>query len=182
MYALIFGSKLETAKKFKHWVTSEVLPTIRKHGAYMNEETLEQALTSPDFLIQLATQLKAEKERRLVAEQRVGELKPKADYCDRILENKSLVPITYIAKDYGMSAVTFNKLLHDFGVQFKQGKTWFLYSKHQAKGWTQTETTIIERADGTEKAVMNTKWTQKGRLGLYELLKAHDVLPTIEQE
>ncbi len=62
MYALIFGSKLESAKQFKHWVTSEVLPSIRKHGAYMNEETLEQALTSPDFLIQLATQLKNEKE------------------------------------------------------------------------------------------------------------------------
>lgn len=63
VYALVFGSKLPTAKKFKHWVTSEILPTIRKHGAYMTAQTLEQALTSPDFLIKLATQLKTEQEK-----------------------------------------------------------------------------------------------------------------------
>lgn len=70
MYSLIFGSKLPTAKAFKKWVTSEVLPSIRKHGAYMTQETLEKALTSPDFLIQLATNLKEEKQKRIEAEQK----------------------------------------------------------------------------------------------------------------
>ena len=75
VYALVFSSKLPTAKKFKHWVTSEVLPSIRKHGAYMTEQTVEKALTSPDFLIQLATNLKKEQEARMKAEATLAEQK-----------------------------------------------------------------------------------------------------------
>ena len=75
-----------------------------------------------------------------------------------------------------------NMLLHDLKVQYKQGKTWLLYAKYQRNGWTQSETQMVRRKDGTEKAVLNTKWTQKGRLGLYELLKLNGVLPTIEQQ
>lgn len=182
LYSLIFNSKLETAKKFKHWVTNEVLPTIRKHGAYMTSEMLEQALLNPDTLIKLATDLKNEREMRLIAQQQVHELKPKADYCDKILSSKSLVPITYIAKDYGLSGRALNEMLHELGIQYKQGGTWLLYSKYQAKGWTQSETKEIPKNDGTTKTVMHTKWTQKGRLGLYEILKKNDVLPMIERD
>ncbi len=182
LYSLIMSSKLPTAKKFKHWVTSEVLPTIRKHGAYMTNQKIEEVLTDPDTIIQLATQLKEEREARLIAEQQVNELKPKATYYDRILANPALVTITVIAKDYGMSGAAMNKKLHDLGVQYRQGNIWLLYSKYQKLGWTQSETHMIERNDGTEKAVVNTKWTQKGRLGLYELLKQNDVLPLIEKE
>lgn len=80
-----------------------------------------------------------------------------------------------------MSGIAMNKKLHELGVQYRQGNIWLLYSKYQKLGWTQSETHMIERNDGTEKAVVNTKWTQKGRLGLYELLKQNDVLPLIEK-
>ncbi|WP_125607317.1 phage antirepressor [Lapidilactobacillus bayanensis] len=182
LYSLILSSKLPSAKEFKRWVTSEVLPTIRKHGAYLTNQKIEEVLTDPDTIIKLATQLKEERTGRLIAEQQVQEMKPKVTYYDRILSNKALVAISVIAKDYGMSGTAMNNLLHRLGVQYKQGKTWLLYSKYQTTGWTQSETTMVKRKDGTEKAVLNTKWTQKGRLGLYELLKLHNYLPLIEQD
>jgi len=182
LYSLVLSSKLPDAKKFKRWVTSEVLPTIRKHGAYMTPEKIEEAILNPDTIIQLATQLKQEREGRLIAEQRVNELTPKADYCDKVLADKSLVTITQIAKDYGMSGRALNAILHDLGVIYKQGKTWLLYAKYQKTGWTHSETIMVDKKDGTQKAVLNTKWTQKGRLGLYELLKTRGILPLIEQE
>lgn len=146
----------------------------------MTDEKIEEVLLNPDTLIKLATKLKIEREGRLIAEQRVNELTPRATYTDVVLKNKSLVTITLIAKDYGMSGQGMNTLLHDLGVQYRQGKTWLLYSKYQKTGWTQSETALIPMDDGTKKAVMTTKWTQKGRLGLYELLKRHGILPLIE--
>lgn len=182
LYSLIMSSKLPTAKEFKHWVTSEVLPSIRKHGAYMTSDMLEEVLTNPDMLIRLAQQLKAEKEGRLIAEQQVNELKPKATYYDQVLASKSLVTITQIAKDYGMSGAGMNTKLHAMKVIYRQGSTWLLYAKYQKLGWTSSETIVVRKADGTKKAVMHTKWTQKGRLGLYELLKKRNVLPLIERD
>lgn len=180
LYSLILSSKLPSAKKFKRWVTSEVLPAIRKHGAFMTDEKIEEAILNPDTIIKLATKLKTERERRSIAEQRVNELTPKASYYDLVLSNESLVTITQIAKDYGMSGQAMNHKLHDLGVIYKQGNTWLLYSKYQRTGWTHSETIMVDKADGTQKAVMHTKWTQKGRLGLYELLKRHGILPLIE--
>lgn len=182
LYSLIISSKLPSAKKFKHWVTSEVLPSIRKHGTYMTPDKIDEILSDPDTIIKLATQLKVEREGRLVAEQRVNELTPKASYYDLVLQNKTLVTITQIAKDYGMSGQELNRKLHELGVIYRQGKTWLLYSKYQRTGWTQSETFMAPKADGTKKAVMHTKWTQKGRLGLYELLKQNGFLPLIELE
>lgn len=189
VYSLIFGSKLESAKRFKKWVTSEVLPAIRKHGAYMTDKTIEDVLTNPDTIIRLATDLKKERQAKLALQQensvllqQNNEMKPKADYTDLVLSNKALVNITFIAKDYGLSGLAMNKLLHQLGVQYNQSGVWLLYAKHQKKGWTQSETKEVDRKDGTKKLVMNTKWTQKGRLGLYDLLKANGYLPVIEQD
>lgn len=182
LYSLILSSKLPTAREFKHWVTSEVLPAIRKHGAYMTPAKIEEVLTDPDTIIQLATQLKQEREGRLIAEQKVNELTPKATYYDKVLADKSLVTITQIAKDYGMSGRAMNKKLHELKVIYKQGQTWLLYAKYQKTGWTHSETVMVPKKDGTEKAVLNTKWTQQGRLGLYELLKNNGIIPLIEQE
>lgn len=181
LYRLIVNSELPTAQKFEQWVFEEVLPNIRKHGAYMTPEKIEEVLLNPDTIIQLATQLKDE--RALVQKQRqiIGELKPKADYTDLILKNKGLVTITQIAKDYGMSGQAMNKLLHDLGVQYKQSGQWLLYREHHGKGYTHSETVEITRKDGTPDIKMNTKWTQKGRLFLYELLKENGILPVIEQ-
>ncbi|MCT3071627.1 phage antirepressor [Leuconostoc citreum] len=189
VYSLIFGSKLENAKRFKKWVTSEVLPAIRKHGTYMTDKTIEDVLTNPDTIIRLATDLKKEQQAKLALQQensvllqQNNEMKPKADYTDLVLSNKALVNITFIAKDYGLSGLAMNKLLHQLGVQYNQSGVWLLYAKHQKKGWTQSETKEVDRKDGTKKLVMNTKWTQKGRLGLYNLLKANGYLPVIEQD
>lgn len=179
-YKLAIKANNQVAEKFQDWVTSEVLPSIRKHGAYMTNEKIEEVLLNPDTIIKLATELKAERERRSIAEQRVNELTPKASYYDLVLSNKSLVTITQIAKDYGMSGQAMNHKLHDLGVIYKQGDTWLLYSKYQRTGWTHSETIMVTKTDGTQKAVMHTKWTQKGRLGLYELLKRHGILPLIE--
>nr|DAU55806.1 MAG TPA: repressor domain protein [Caudoviricetes sp.] len=182
LYSLILGSKLPQAREFKRWVTSEVLPTIRKHGAYMTPAKIEEVLTDPDTIIQLATQLKQEREGRLIAEQKVNELTPKATYYDKVLADKSLVTITQIAKDYGMSGRAMNKKLHELKVIYKQGQTWLLYAKYQKTGWTHSETVMVPKKDGTEKTVLNTKWTQQRRLGLYKLLKSNGIIPLIEQD
>ena len=185
LYSLILSSKLPTAKQFKRWVTSEVLPSIRKHGLYATEELLN----NPDFMIQALTALKEEREKRKLLEtenaqqkQIIGELKPRADYTDRILSNKGLVTITQIAKDYGMSGRKMNKLLEDLHVQYKQSGQWLLYADYHDKGYTHSKTINITRKDGTPDVTMETKWTQKGRLFIYNLLKSKDILPIIEQE
>ena len=98
VYALVFSSKLPTAKKFKHWVTSEVLPAIRKHGAYMTEQTVEKALASPDFLIQLATNLKKEQEARMKAEATLAEQKPKVLFADTVSGSKTSILVGQLAR------------------------------------------------------------------------------------
>ncbi|PQG63035.1 phage antirepressor [Enterococcus faecium] len=178
LYSLILKSKLPSAKKFKRWVTSEVLPQIRKHGMYATDELLN----NPDLLIGVATKLKEERTLRLIAEQRVNELQPKADYYDRILNNKGLVTVSTIAKNYGMSAVSFNKLLHELGIQFNQSGTWLLYSKFQDKGYTHIEPFDYEDKNGNRQVKTRMKWTQKGHIFLYETLKKNNYLPMIERE
>ncbi len=189
VYRLGFKASNEVAQKFQAVLADEVLPAIRRHGAYMTPEKIEEALLNPDTLIKLATELKVEREARKHAEleaasakQVIGELKPKADYTDRILASKGTVPITAIAKDYGMSAAAFNRLLHGYGVIYRIGKQWFLYAKYQAKGYTHSKTFDFYHSDGRPDTKMQTEWTQKGRLFLYEFLKGKKVLPMIEQD
>lgn len=181
LYSLVLSSKLPTAKKFKRWVTSEVLPAIRKTGGYHIEELTGRELMAKALLE--AQAVLAEKDTTIAKQtQLIGELKPKADYTDRILQSKSLVTITQIAKDYGMSGAAMNEKLHELGVIYKLGGQWLLYSKYQAKGYTHSETVDITHRDGRGDVRMNTKWTQKGRLFLYEFLKKHGILPVIEQD
>lgn len=177
LYALIFGSKLPKAKKFKRWVTSEVLPTIRKHGIYATADTVTKMLNDPDTAIRLLETIKEEREQRLIAEQRVSELQPKASYYDLILQNKSLLSVTQIAKDYGKSARWLNEKLHELGVQYNQSGTWLLYQNHAENGYTQSTTHPIDES----RSKLFTKWTQKGRLFIYELLKDEGILPMIER-
>lgn len=176
LYSLIFSSQLPNAKKFKRWVTSEVLPRIRKHGMYATDELLN----NPDLLIEVATKLKEERMLRLVAEQKVAEYEPKISYLDSILSSKDSVTISQIAADYGMSPQEMNKLLHSLGVQKKIGKQWLLCKKHMRQGYTKSHTQEIPQTDGTVKVVMNTKWTQKGRLFIYNLLETQGYLPEMD--
>lgn len=185
LYRLIVSSKLPTAEKFECWVFDEVLPSIRKHGLYATDELLD----NPDLIIQMATKLKEEREVRKALEienkvqsQQIAELTPKATYYDLILQCKDLLSMTEIAKDYGKSAKGMNKLLNDFGIQYKQGGVWFLYVKYQDKGYTQTKTQNYNRPDGTQGSRVHMYWTQKGRLFLYDLLKSEGILPMVEQD
>lgn len=184
LYEVLMQSRKPIAKTFKKEV-KKILKDIRKHGMYAKDEILD----NPDLLIQVATQLKQERERNkqleltnAVLTQQNGELKPKADYTDMVLKNKGLVTITAIAKDYGMSGGALNKKLHELGIQYKQGGQWFLYSKYHDKGYTSSETNEIVRSNGMKDIVMNTKWTQKGRLFIYNELKEIGIVPLIEQD
>ncbi|MFS9062387.1 phage antirepressor [Streptococcus infantis] len=182
LYKLIFQSKKKEAEAFTDWVTSEVLPAIRKHGLYAIDDLLE----NPDMAIAALQKLKEERQLRLKAQEEVAqknqiiqELQPKASYYDLVLQNKSLVAISVIAKDYGMSAKKLNKILHELKIQFKQGNTWLLYQKYAGKGYTQSKTHTID----ADYSKMHTYWTQKGRLFLYDLLKnKKGILPLIEQQ
>ncbi|NWO21383.1 phage antirepressor KilAC domain-containing protein [Oribacterium sp. oral taxon 102] len=185
LYSLILSSKLPNAKRFKRWVTSEVLPSIRRHGMYAMDELIE----NPDLAINALTALKEERAKRKalelenqVKDQQIAELQPKASYYDLVLQCKDLLSMTEIAKDYGMSAKKMNKLLHELGVQFNQSGVWFLYAKYQDKGYTQTKTQNYNKPDGTQGAKTHMYWTQKGRLFLYELLKQNGILPMIERD
>ena len=182
LYSLIFSSKMEKAKEFKRWVTSEVLPAIRKDGGYMlvNKNNSEEEIMARAVLIAQKSmeRLKLENKQK---DQMIGELKPKADYVDKILQNKSLIKVSAIAKDYGMSAQEMNKLLHELKIQYNQGGQWLLYAKIQDKGYTSSETHVYEKKDGSTDIRLLTKWTQKGRIFLYDELKKNGYLPMIER-
>ncbi|MBR2287072.1 MAG: phage antirepressor [Clostridia bacterium] len=190
VYSLIMRSQLPTARQFTHWVTSEVLPSIRKHGAYITPATMERVISDPDFGIRLLEALKAERNKVASLEttvaiqaQQIAEAQPKITYYDKVLRSPSLVKTSIIAKDYGYSAQSFNKLLARLKIQYKQGDIWLLYQRYADKGYTQTETyTYINEKTGEPGTQCWTKWTQKGRLFLYDTLKGHGYLPACEKE
>ena len=184
LYSLILSSKLPKAKEFKRWVTSEVLPSIRKHGLYATEELI----SNPDIAIAAFQALKEERERNrkltdtiAVQNQQLAELQPKASYYDLVLNCKDLLSITEIAKDYGKSAKWLNNYLHENKVQYKQGNTWLLYQIHAEKGYTNTKTQTFNGNDGNVHTKVHTYWTQKGRLFIYDLLKSKGIVPIIER-
>jgi len=176
LYRLIIRSKLPAAVRFEAWVCDEILPTIRKHGAYVTYDTLDELLRSPKFAETLIKNLEKERERYAVLEGLATEMAPKALYYDTVLQSKNLVPVSLIAKDYGMTAMSFNEMLHNLGLQYRLGGTWLLYQGHANKGYTHTRTYQI----GKDTAVMHTCWTQKGRQFLYEYLKYFGILPLTE--
>jgi phage antirepressor YoqD-like protein len=152
-------------------------PQLTKHDQailnIINSRTdIEQAIAIKDFEKVVTEPLHDE----------IKVLKPKAHYTDIILQNKGLIKVTSIAKDYGMSAQEFNKLLCDFKIQYRLGNQWFLYKKYQNKGYTHSETVNYKHKDGRDDVSIITKWTQKGRLFLYEFLKEKEILPTIEKD
>ena len=185
LYSLILSSKMPNAKKFKRWVTNEVLPAIRKHGLYATDDLI----ANPDLAIAAFTALKEEREKNkelmaavAIGQQQIAEMKPKATYYDVVLKCRDAVNISVIAKDYGWSAMRMNEYLHEKGIQFKQGDIWLLYQKYAPNGYTKTNTHIYEDSKGIKHTKVHTKWTQKGRLFIYEQLKADGIYPQIEME
>ena len=175
LYRLIISSKLPAAEVFEAWVFDEVLPSIRRHGLYAIDELLD----NDEFLEQAITALRAERAKRLAAEQALLEAAPKISYYDIVLQSDSLLTTTEIAKDYGLSAKKLNRILRDQNVQFTQSGRWFLYARYAEQGYTQSKT--HEYGEGQTRTHMY--WTQKGRLFIYDLLKNKlGILPVIERE
>lgn len=153
---------------------------------------LESAWNSPEQIMARALKFAQQsidslKERckflggQVVEQQKViEELQPKASYYDLILQCKDLIATTTIAKDYGMSAKAFNVMLHEMGVQFKQGSVWVLYAKYQGQGYLKAKTHSYADTHGVQHSKEHTYWTQKGRLFLYDFLKQKNILPVME--
>lgn len=180
LYRLILKSENKEAEPFENFVCDEVLPSIRKHGAYMTAEVVERMLTDPDTIIKLATDLKlerAEKERlQVTTELQQKELKeaaPKVEYFENVLQSESLILSNVIAKELGMSAVSLNKLLHQLGVIYKSGETWVLYQKYQDKGYTGTKTATFTDSFGVERTQVHMYWTEKGRKFIHDVIKEY---------
>lgn len=184
LYSLVLGSRKPEAKAFKRWVTHDVIPAIRRHGMY----AVDDIIANPDLGIAALQALKDEREKRQALEstvavqsQQLAELTPKASYYDIVLNCKDLLSISKIAKDYGKSAIWLNDKLAELKVQYKQGGVWLLYQRYAEKGYTSTKTHTYPANDGSIHAKVLTMWSQKGRLFIYELLKAHGILPIIER-
>ena len=147
-----------------------------------SEQIMARALKMANHSIEsLKGRCKFLGEQVVEQQQIITELQPKANYVDMILQSKSLVTITQIAKDYGMSGRKLNKILKELKIQYKVGGQWVLYSKYQNGGYVHSRTIDITRTDGRADVKMQTEWTQKGRLFLYEELKKHGYIPVIEQ-
>lgn len=158
LYRLIMRSDKPNAKPFQKWVTKEVLPSIRKHGIYATETTIESMISNPDFAIQLLTTLKEEKAARIEAERRNAVL----------MHTTKTYTTTEIAKELGLkSAIALNNKLAERKVQFKQNGTWVLYSKYADLGYTDIKQSVLDSG----RIVYDRRWTQDGRAFILELLK-----------
>ena len=178
LYRLIIRSKLPEAVRFEAWVCDTVLPSIRRHGAYITDETLRRMRQDSVFADELIRRLTDERAKSSALLDYVERIAPKARYYDIILQCPNAVQVSIIAKDYGYSAVKFNKLLHALGVQYKVGRTWLLYREYDDKGYAVSKTYDIQ---GKATAIL-TCFTQRGRFWLYALLKCHGILPLAERD
>lgn len=171
LYALVLSSKLPTAKKFRRWVTSEVLPAIRSTGGYIPTEGLSdgEIMARAVLIAQRSIEDRDAKIRALTVEnerqrQAIADFEPIRQYVDQILESPGTLATTQVAADYGLSAKRLNQILHEAGIQYNVNGQWILYKKHMGKGYTKSKTIHITHTDGRPDTKMQTQWTQKGRL------------------
>ena len=197
LYSLVLSSKLPTARKFRRWVTSEVLPSIRKTGGYIaGQKELSPAELMAKAL-KVANDVLAERDARiakldaeniqLLAEneaqrQVIADFEPVKQYVDTILQSKDAVTTTQIAADYGMSAKELNRILFQEGVQHKVNGQWILYKKYMGKGLTVSRTIHFLHSDGRPDTKMNTCWTQKGRMMIHNILTGRGIVALMDRE
>ena len=177
LYDVVLDSRKPEAKRFRKWITAEVVPSIRKHGVYMTAEAAEKIISNPDFVIGLAQQVKEARAERDAALAQVAELKPKADYTEAVLESDEKLTSELIAKEYGESGQWLNATMGKFGKTFKRGRHIYMKAPYAREGYRVSETVILARG----KTVVNHYWTQKGRQFIYYTLKAHGILPLKER-
>lgn len=174
IYRLAARSKIPGADEFERWIFDEVLVSVNHHGAYMTPETIERMLGDPDAMIKVLTALKEERER-------CKALAPDAEYAQNCLLAENGIVTSSIAKDYGMSADSFNKLLKGLKIQYKRGGQWLLYAPYQAEGYMVSKTTPITHSDGRVELKVTSLWTAEGRKFLYDFLKERGILPLNER-
>lgn len=193
LYSLILSSKMPNAKRFKHWVTSEVLPAIRKYGAYMTDQKAFNVVNNKDGLADLLQQAADQlKEKDIKIEEveaknknltiQLEESNKKASYLDVILGTPDLLATTQIAADYGYSAMAFNKLLKFVGIQHKVNGQWILYKAYMGKGYVASKAFTFQDHRGRDRSRTTTYWTQAGRKLIYDVLKENEILPLIERD
>lgn len=187
-YDVILQSSSPRVKPFRKWVTSELLPSIRKHGGYIvanDDDTADELMARALVIAQKTLERRNERIRHLEAvnteqAKAISEMSPKATYYNIILQSPSTITVTQIAQDYGMSAKAFNKLLNTLGIQRKVGRQWVLYSEYISNGYVQSATEPMKNSH-SGRSYTYSRWTQKGRIFLYNELKNRGVLPLIEQ-
>ena len=164
LYALILGSKLENARRFKHWVTSEVLPSIRKQGGYMvvRPDESDEAIMARALQIAHATLMRRDEE--------IARLKPKADYADQVLDSVSCLTTTQVAKGMGMTAMELNRILCQKGIQYGQSGQYLLYASYARQGLAQNRTRTFLDLFGTVHTTSQLVWTEKGKEFIHKLL------------
>ena len=189
LYRLITKSNLPQAEVFESWVFDEVLPAIRKTGMYITDNVWDTIINDPEKLGEVLINYgKVKKEKELLEEenqiqkQLIAEYKPIKEYVDTILSSEDTMTTTQIAADYGFSAYELNKTLNEQRVVRKVGGQWILYIEHMNKGYTKSETMTVKKKDGTDKVVANTKWTQKGRLFIHNLLETLGIKANMDRE
>lgn len=178
LYSLVLSSKLPSAKKFKRWVTSEVLPSIRKTGAYAVPKDYPSALRALADAEEQKMKLMAENQRQAQA---IADFEPIRQYVDEILESPSAMATSQVAADYNLSAKALNKILFDAGIQHSVNGQWILYKRHMGKGYTRSRTIPIVRSDGSRDAKILTQWTQKGRLLIHEILIVRGITAVMDR-
>ena len=177
LYEVVASSKKPVGKKLRKFIFSEVLPSIRKTGAYMTPEVIEKTLTDPDYLIQLATEMKKLQQKNQILSNDIqikeNEIKanaPATRIGKDVLNTEGSVPITIIASKWGFSAIRLNKLLQHLGVIRRVGKQWTLCSKYHNNGYEEYKDVLTVGKDGKPHTVQFMRWTMKGREFLRELL------------
>ena len=167
LYALILGSKLDSARRFKHWVTSEVLPAIRRDGGYMvarAEESNETILARALLIVHSALERK---------EEELAEIRPKADYADKVLDAVSCFTTTQLAKGMGMTAIELNRILCQRGIQYGQSGQYMLYAHYARMGLAQNRISSYPDMFGTLHTTSRLVWTERGREFVYRLLNGN---------
>ncbi len=164
LYSLILSSKLESARRFKYWVTSEVLPSIRKQGGYMvaRADEPDEVIMARALQIMHATLLRRDEELAL--------LRPKAEYADKMLDAVSCFTTTQLAKGMGMTAIELNRLLCQRGIQYGQSGQYMLYADYARMGLAQNRISSYPDMFGTLHTYSRLVWTEKGREFVYRLL------------
>ena len=188
-YKCVFRSNKQEAEEITEWVTGEVLPMIRKTGMYITNNLWEEIISNPEKLGEAFIEFgKVKRENELLLEENqvqkqiISEYKPIKEYVDTILSSEDTMTTTQIAADYGLSAYELNKTLNEQRVVRKVGGQWILYIEHMNKGYTKSETMTVKKKDGTDKVVANTKWTQKGRLFIHNLLGSLGMKANMDRE